>query len=79
MIRAGADDRKKMTASAVDTNIPVIGEGLLIEGVLIDEGGHLPFVKDCVFSSPSSAAEAVLSRCQSGPEALRDGYGITLK
>ena len=79
LIKAGAIARKEMTPSALDTNIPVIRERLLNEGVLFDNGETLRFVKDYVFNSPSAAAEAVLARSQSGPDAWRDGEGITLK
>ena len=79
LIKAGAVARKEMTPSALDTNIPVIRERLLGEGVLVDDGEELRFVKDYVFNSSSAAAEAVLARSQSGPEAWRDGEGLTLK
>ena len=65
LVQAGALARKEIVPSAVDSVTPV-RKRLLSEGVLVEEGDGLRFVKDHRFDSPSGAAAAVLGRTANG-------------
>lgn len=52
---------------------------LLEEGVLIDKGEYFEFSDDCLFSSPSSAAIAVMGRSANGLTEWKLSDGTTLK
>ena len=49
------------------------------QGVIIENGQHLVFTQDQVFSSPSTAAGVILGRTANGRIEWKNGEGITLK
>lgn len=54
-------------------------DGLLANGSLSTDGGHLRFTRDIAFGSPSAAAAIVAGRSASGPGEWRTSEGVSYR
>ena len=54
-------------------------QSLIADGTIVEEGAHLRFVKDHIFSSPSTAAMVLFGRTSNGRVDWKTSAGQTLK
>src|ERR1700682_205564 len=65
VVRSGSESPKESVPSTPDS-IVKLRETLLVQGVFVDEKDHYKLAQDYTFSSPSSAAAALLARSANG-------------
>ena len=65
IVKAGSLARREIVPSAQST-VPVVHKQLIADGVLVEDGINLRFIKDHLFKSPSGATAAMLGRTANG-------------
>ena len=78
VVRAGSEAPKGSVRSTPDY-IVKLRETLLVQGVFMDEKDHYRLTQDYVFTSPSTAAAALLARSANGRTEWKDEQDRTLK
>ena len=76
LVKAGALARREIAPSG--KSVSPVHQRLIEQGVLVEHGNQLRFVKDHLFKSPSGAAAAVLGRTANGWISWRRADGLTL-
>ncbi|MEZ5943942.1 MAG: DUF4357 domain-containing protein [Planctomycetaceae bacterium] len=77
LVRAGSLARREIVPSAKST-VPTVHQRLIDDGVVVQQGEQLKFVKDHQFDSPSGAAAAILGRTANGWIEWKSSSGKTL-
>jgi len=78
VVHKGSQGRAKVVDSLQGTSLQRLREQLVIEGILSQEGEMLVFQRDQLFSSPSSAATALMGRSANGWVEWKTSEGRTL-
>jgi len=78
VVRAGSESPKESVPSTPDY-IVKLRETLLVQGVFVDEKDHYKLSQDYTFTSPSSAAAALLACSANGRTKWKDEKERTLK
>ena len=78
VVLKGSSGRIECVESFKDSRAEAKRQNLISSGVIKEEDGRLVFQKDHLFSSPSSAATAVMARHANGWSAWVDGEGRPL-
>jgi hypothetical protein len=78
VVRAGSQSPKEPSPSIPDST-QNLRQALISQGVFVEEKGCYRMTQDYTFTSPSSAAGALLARSANGRDEWKDGAGRTLK
>jgi hypothetical protein len=78
VVRAGSESPKE-SAPTIPDDIVKLRETLVAQGVFVEEKGHYKLAQDYTFTSPSSAAAALLARSANGRIEWKDDKRRTLK
>ena len=78
MVREGSQLVKEEVPS-IHQYMTTLRKDFIEQGVIIENGQHLAFTQDQVFSPPSTAAVVILGRTANGRVEWKDQTGVTLK
>lgn len=78
VVREGSYCRLGIVDSAKETFVMSGRQRLLANGILVEQGGHLVFMEDCQFKSPSGAAMVVLGRTANGWLEWKNQQGVPI-
>lgn len=78
VVREGSYCRLKVVDSAKKGFVSSARERLIVDGILVEEGGHYVFKEDYLFKAPSGAAMVVLGRTANGWLEWRNKDGVQI-
>lgn len=69
----------KTETNTIHQYMSTLRKDLLVQGIVVDQGNHLSFTQDQVFTSPSTAAGVILGRTANGRIEWKNRDGKNLK